>query len=192
MDVRWTDKWYIPLLIVYHRKEPDPIESPFNINQIETLMLSREPSISQCIVASPPTKKKSTNFRWNYCKRSFEFARQKYNSGEAGDPKHVQRRNREHLPKKSVRSGHGSRGRRRGGGKAAGPRKIWPRRRRGGACRGGRRRRGSRGGTGCGAGGAEAERLRGGGVCADGLNAATRGEKIFGPGFRYGARHSAP
>jgi len=82
MDVRWTDKWYIPLLIVYHRKEPDPIESPFNINQIETLMLSREPSISQCIVASPPTKKKSTNFRWNYYKRSFEFARQKYNSGK--------------------------------------------------------------------------------------------------------------
>ena len=39
---------------------------------------------------------------------------------------------------------------------------------------------------------AEAERLRGGGVCADGLNAATRGEKNFGPGFRYGARHSAP
>ena len=43
-----------------------------------------------------------------------------------------------------------------------------------------------------GGGGAEAERLRGGGVCADGLNAATRGENFFGPGFRYGARHSAP
>ena len=61
MDVRWTDKWYIPLLIVYHRKEPDPIESPFNINQIETLMLSREPSISQCIVA-PPQQKKINEF----------------------------------------------------------------------------------------------------------------------------------
>ena len=43
-----------------------------------------------------------------------------------------------------------------------------------------------------GGGRAEVERLRGGGVCADGLNAATRGENFFGPGFRYGARHSAP
>ena len=44
------------------RSKPDPIESPFNINQIETLMLSREPSISQCIVAPPYTKKKINEF----------------------------------------------------------------------------------------------------------------------------------